>query len=47
LPELSFVTSEDVCHEAQATSLAKRRMKNDVVVATGCCDLCKAIIRRT
>jgi hypothetical protein len=34
----------------QATSSRKRRMKNDVVVATGCCDLCKAIIpiiRRT
>jgi hypothetical protein len=30
LSEPSFVTSEHVCHEAQATSSGKRRMKNDV-----------------
>jgi hypothetical protein len=45
LSEPSSVTSEDVCHEEQATSSRKRRMKNDDVIATGCCDLCKAIIR--
>jgi hypothetical protein len=30
LSEPSFATSEHVCHEAQATSSGKRRMKNDV-----------------